>query len=76
MAAADVPGRCLFMLVGLLFGAVLTWHRHSPAEEFDSTSHSDIFKQLKRMKLKSHQSVFLLTGDRAAGVPSGNHIRR
>ena len=65
MAAADVPGRCLFMLVGLLFGAVLTWHRHSPAEEFDSTSHSDISKQLKRMKLPSHKSVFLLTG--AAG---------
>ena len=65
MAAADVPGRCLFMLVGLLFGAILTWHRHSPAEEFDSTSHSDISKQLKHMKLQSHKSVFLLTG--AAG---------
>jgi len=67
MAAADVPGRCLFMVVGLCFGALLTWHRQSPAAEFDSTSHSDITKQLKRMQLHSHshKSVFLLTG--AAG---------
>ena len=67
MAAADVSGRCLFMVVGLCFGALLTWHRQSPAAEFDSTSHSDITKQLKRMQLHSHshKSVFLLTG--AAG---------
>jgi len=65
MAAADVSGRCLFMVVGLCFGALLTWHRQSPAAEFSSTSHSDITKQLQRMKLHGHKSVFLLTG--AAG---------
>ena len=65
MAAADVSGRCLFMVVGLCFGALLTWHRQSPAAEFSSTSHSDITKQLKRMKLHGHKSVVLLTG--AAG---------
>eukprot|EP00964_Phaeocystis_antarctica_P119651 scaffold83368_cov61-Phaeocystis_antarctica.AAC.1 len=65
MAAADVSGRCLFLLVGLCFGALLTWHSQSPVAEFSSTSHSDVTKQLKRMKLHDHKSVFLLTG--AAG---------
>ena len=65
MAAADVSGRCLFLVVGLCFGALLTWHSQSPVAEFSSTSHSDVTKQLKRMKLHDHKSVFLLTG--AAG---------
>ena len=66
MAAADVPGRCLFMVVGLCFGALLTWHRQSPAAEFDSTSHSDITKQLKRMKLHDPGAIPSL------GTPDGS----
>jgi hypothetical protein len=66
MSAADVSGRCLFMVVGLCFGTLLTWRRHSPAGEFDSTSHSDITKQLKRMKLHDPGAIPSL------GTPDGS----
>ena len=55
MASADVSGRCLFLIVGLCFGALLMWYRQSPAaefspkSEFNSKSHSDISKQLNGM---------------------------
>lgn len=64
MAAADCAGRCLFLLCGLLAGALLTWHR-SPAAEFSAPAHSEVTKRLKRMNAHNHKSVFLLTG--AAG---------
>ena len=65
MAAAECRARCVFLVVGLLTGILLT-HRHGQsALEFSSPAHSEVSKQLKKMKRHDHKSVFLLTG--AAG---------